>query len=278
MGLLRIDYFLEYLHKYKNTQIVCLEEKAYIDVNYKTVDSRKTAYSSYRKKVFESELACDIKNIVRETFKLSREEADNYKKVYNEKIKNEQNNLKAIYDVDGFINKAESLIINHNFVESILGFAALTGRRVAEIGCTAEFLICSSQQLFFKGQLKTKESKNIDEYYSIPCLSNVENLLECFKNFRNSTVKYINKPELFHNNCSKDLSIYVKKHFNPFIEGNVTPKDLRAIYATIACKSFKNNDRQTDQSYIADILGHSENDLNTCNSYFDFVILDKERL
>ena len=47
-------------------------------------------------------------------------------------------------------------------------------------------------------------------------------------------------------------------------------RSLRAIYATLASNEFNKNTRKTHQSYIADILGHSPDDLNTVNSYFVF--------
>jgi len=36
--------------------------------------------------------------------------------------------------------------------------------------------------------------------------------------------------------------------------------------------NIKKDNLKTPQCYYSEILGHSEDDLNTCNSYFDFYL------
>jgi len=103
-------------------------------------------------------------------------------------------------------------------------------------------------------------------------LSTTKPIITCLKGMRLDMPQYINNPATFHSNCSKELSLRVKKHFSEFVEGDITAKDLRAIYATIACAKYKKDNRKTPQCYYSEILGHSEDDLNTCNSYFDFYL------
>jgi integrase len=271
VGLVHIEGFINSLNNSKNTFELCKQEKFFIDNNYSTIGSRKYIYSLYRHEVKKY-----CSNIIQKTvfnyFKLTENEICIYKKQYKEKVKIEQNNLKQIFDYKGYITKAEIFIDSNNFIDNVLGFASLTGRRVAEIGCTADFNLDIPGHLIFKGQLKTKDVVLYDAFV-IPSLTNTISLYESFKKFRVSFPKYLNNPRKFHDNCSKDLNVRVKKHFSSFVEGDISPKDLRAIYATIACKLLKTNNKQTDQSYIADILGHSKDDLTTCNSYFDYVIL-----
>ena len=269
MGGLRIENFIRNLENETNIQNVCITEKDYIDNHYSTIGSRKKTYSLYRKAVNDNKFSIELKKIVLDILKLSNEEMIEYKKDYREKVKHEHDNLRYINDVQGYIETAISLLQSKNFIDKVLGFAAITGRRVAEIGSTAEFELHTPQHLIFKGQLKTKDSNYYDSYI-IPILMNTYDFITHFRFFREQYKKYLNNPDTFHNSCSKDLSFKVKVHFSKFVEGVITPKNLRAIYATITSNEFNKNTRKTNQSYVADILGHSPDDLNTVNSYFVF--------
>lgn len=273
MSATKIEKFINNLSNTTDIEDRCKQEKSYIDANYHTLGSRKYTFTLYRNAVKDSSLNDSTKKIAFNILKLTAEETFSYKEDYKQKVKEEQNNLKLIFDYQGYINKAESLIKSNHFITSVLGFAALTGRRVAEIACSAEFQLHSPSHLMFTGQLKTKGRGDIGSYI-IPCLSAPIVIVNEFKLFRTNFPRYIGEVRSFHNNNSKDLSVQAKKHFSDYVEGVVKPKDLRAIYATIACKIIKQNSRQSDQSYIADILGHDENDLSTCNSYIDYRIED----
>lgn len=189
---------------------------------------------------------------------------------YKIKVVKEHSSLKLIKNPQGFIDKAVELLSAKSYITRILAIALLSGRRVAEVGCTAEFTSISKNTVMFKGQLKTKEREC--KPYKIPLLTTPKLIINCLKEIRIDKPQYINNPVLFHSNCSKVLSMAVKKYFGEFVESNITPKDLRAIYATIACSRYKKDNRKTPQLYYSEILGHSEDDLNTCNSYFDYCL------
>ena len=273
MGLMQIEKFIDNISNLSEIEDRCQQEKSYIDAHYKTLGSRKYTFTLYRNAVRDSSLEDSSKKVILNILKLTTEETLFYKEDYKKKVKEEQNNLKLIIDYQGYINKAESLIKTNLFISSVLGFAALTGRRVAEIACSAKFQLYSPAHLMFSGQLKTKGRGDIGSYL-IPCLTSPIEIVSEFKRFRKNFPRYIDEFRAFHNNNSKDLSVQAKRHFSDYVEGEVKPKDLRAIYATIACKTIKENFRQSEQSYMADILGHDENDLNTCNSYIDYKIKD----
>jgi hypothetical protein len=99
--------------------------------------------------------------------------------------------------------------------------------------------------------------------------------MQALAKIREVKKQFINKPELFHNAASKDLSTRVKKHFSGLFEGKPKVKDLRAIYALISFTEFHKIavNRKVDRDvYFSKILGHSENDITTCGSYVDFFI------
>jgi len=290
---------------------ICDLEKEYITNSYNTLESRKATFSIYRngfvdcylknkfdnykdiyKDIIEISKNMDI-NILLKTatkyhlsiidfkhlikkynavrnLRLTKDETNTINVNYKAKIKKEQSNLKLIKNPQGIIDKAISLLTSKSYINRILALATLTGRRVAEIGCTAEFIPFNKNTVIFKGQLKTKGKYCSD--YKIPLLTITEPIITCLKGLRLDMPQYINNPAIFHSNCSKELSLRVKKHFSEFVEDDITAKDLRAIYATIACSKYKKDSRKTAQCYYSEILGHSENDLNTCNSYFDFYL------
>ena len=290
---------------------ICNLEQEYITNSYNTLESRKATFSIYKngfvdcylknkfdnykdiyKDIIEISKNMDI-NILLQTatkyhlsiidfkhlikkynavrnLRLTKDETNTINVNYKAKIKKEQSNLKLIKNPQGIIDKAISLLSSKSYINRVLALATLTGRRVAEIGCTAEFIPFNKNTVIFKGQLKTKGKYCSD--YKIPLLTITEPIITCLKGLRLDMPQYINNPAIFHSNCSKELSLRVKKHFSEFVEDDITAKDLRAIYATIACSKYKKDSRKTAQCYYSEILGHSEDDLNTCNSYFDFYL------
>jgi hypothetical protein len=123
-------------------------------------------------------------------------------------------------------------------------------------------------------QLKTKERVELTPY-KIPTLFNAAKLMQTLAKIREVKKQFINKPSLFHNATSKDLSVRVKKYFTGLFEGEPKVKDLRAIYALISFTNFTQitaNKKIDRDVYFSQILGHSKDDLTTCGSYVDFFI------
>ena len=291
---------------------ICNFEKEYIYNNYSSLESRKTTFTLYRKgfNTYLKNNFADYENIFKAVVEVHKNKIknnsdlikiaskyrisiidlkSNIKKYcavrsltlksheiktindnYKVKVVKEHSNLKLINNPQRFIDKAVELLSAKSYITRVLAIALLSGRRVAEIGCTAEFTSISKNIVMFKGQLKTKEREC--KPYQIPLLATPKLIIACLKEIRLDKPQYINNPVLFHSNCSKVLSMVVKKYFGEFVETNITPKDLRAIYATIACARYKKDNRKTPQLYYSEILGHSEDDLNTCNSYFDYCL------
>lgn len=283
MSGLKIEPFLINLENNKNVKEICILEKKYLDDCYSTIGSRKNAYSKYRMRVENSNLNDEIKNIVKNILKLSKKETKQFKLDHILQINSDHVNLRTINDVQGYIEMGISLIKNSSYIDKILGFCCVTGRRPAEIGCSADFSFVDSNHLIFDGQLKTKGSDSLKSY-KIPILMNTNDFLIHWRFFREQYTKnLIDKNILklddffttqltakFHSNYSKDMSMRVKKYFKNFVSGEIQTKNLRPIYATISVNKFNQNSNKSSQKYIAEILGHSDNDLNTTNSYIDF--------
>ena len=127
MGIIQTEIFINKLNDVVNIDQLCFDEKTYLDNNYSTIASRKSAYSVYRKAVKEN-CSQDIQQKVFGVFKLSKIENDKYKATYKEQVKYEHGSLKQIYNYKEYILKAESLIYSDNFIDNVLGFAALLGK------------------------------------------------------------------------------------------------------------------------------------------------------
>jgi len=256
-------------------------ERTYLENNYTTVNSLKNGFTIYRN-YLRSNLPITLKirgvsllKICFDVLKLTPEQQKIFVSLKNADIKHDKSNLRLIYGVDTYKNKNLQLLDSPYFIDNVLGLAALTGRRVAEIGCTADFKKVDDKTAIFKGQLKNKGSKDTLSY-EIPLLANFDIINESLNKIRILKPKYIDNMELFHNSCSKTLSVKAKEIYKGLFEGESKAKDLRAIYSTICFHEFnkKPENKHIDRDvYYSQILGHGNDDIYTCGSYIDFYIL-----
>jgi len=255
-------------------------EKVYLNSNYNTVNSLKngfTIYRNYLKENLSSTLKIGDESLLKiclDLLKLTFEQQAAFNVSKNKNIRHDRSNLRLIYDVKAYIEKNTFLLDSPYFIDNVLGLAALTGRRVAEIGCTAKFKKVDDRTTIFRGQLKIKGRED-DLPYEIPLLCDFDIVEKSLNKIRLLKPKYIDDVELFHNSCSKTLSVKSKDIYQDLFEGTPKPKDLRAIYALICFQEFnkKSENKRIDRSvYFSQILGHGDNDNYTCESYVDFRI------
>lgn len=256
-------------------------ERSYLENNYTTVNSLKNGFTVYRN-YLRSNLPLTLKirgvsllNICLNVLKLTPEQQKVFVSLKNADIKHDKSNLRLIYDVDAYKNKNLQLLDSPYFIDNVLGLAGLTGRRVAEIGCTAKFKKVDDRTAIFKGQLKIKDRKDTLPY-EIPLLADFEIINKSLNKIRILKPKYIDNMELFHNSCSKTISVKAKEIYQGLFEGIPKAKDLRAIYSTICFHEFnkKPENKHIDRDvYYSQILGHGNEDIYTCGSYIDFYIL-----
>lgn len=284
MTISRVENFyirIKDMDSLKEIKKTALDELKYLNETCGSIGSLKTTLSIYRsylsdhfgKKTVSKRRVSDF---LLGILKLTKQQYIDYKLDYKEKVKVDNNNLRKIYDVDGYLDTAKSLLHAISYYDKILGLCALTGRRSAEIGCTASFSDPQDNTAMFDGQLKTKDRKDIVPF-EIPILVNFHDLNKSLASVREEKPIFINNPPKFNKIASKELGIRARKHFSHYIEGRLKVKDLRAIYATIAYDNYLlscTNDFATmsHNAFFSRILGHHEYDLNTCNSYTDFCI------
>jgi hypothetical protein len=131
--------------------------------------------------------------------------------------------------------------------------------------------------LVFDGQAKTRGAVSAQTApYPIPVLAEPQLVLDAFARLRDTYDCANLTNEQVHNRTSKTLNGYVAQFFSDDAGTAMMPKDLRAAYATIAWEWFA-PPHIAQSAYFARILGHSELDLVTVQSYIDFYPLGHKR-
>jgi hypothetical protein len=205
---------------------------------------------------------------------------------------------RGFISANDIICKAEELIdiSTHKRVSYgrlAIGLMVLTGRRDTEVLKSANFKKLSegTQEHFdqaeklnlnedncviFSGQLKTKESKNANQDpYVIPVLGDVDTIIEALRKLREikDCTKLTN--DEVHSQANSSLNESIKKvHFKGLLV-NPSCSIMRKIYGAICLKWLYDENQSfklemSRQKYLASILGHSEKDLGTANSYKDY--------
>lgn len=286
MGICKVENFYDAIQKYKTLKD--LNKRIDIEVEYLnkscgSVASLKryfTMYRNYLKSKIQPSQQIGSKlllNLLLSKFTLNTEQQQTFKNNHVLEVSQAQKNLRKIYDVQRFIDTGVNLLSSISVYDKILGLCALTGRRPAEIGCTAILKpMVDKYFALFEGQLKAKDRDNI-ELYVIPLLGEYKAINDTLQSIRKQKPQFIDKPLLFNGIASKELGIRVKKHFKDIVEGNIQVKNLRAIYATIAYDNYCQSSSAgyitvSMNSYFSKVLGHGENDVVTCGSYIDFCL------
>jgi integrase len=201
-------------------------------------------------------------------FNLTFDEMLLLKAQYAKKVSTEHRSLRPLRNPNKMILTALDLLEGVSVYDRILGLAFLSGRRVAEIACTAKCQPLRKDWILFDGQLKVKEK--LTGTYEIPLLAESSLIVDGIRRLRQERPQWVDQPILFHDRGSPALSVRVKKHFSPFID-TPTVKDLRAAYAEICYDRF-GSIRIAKSRFFSDILGHGEDDNLTGQSYIDFYI------
>ena len=285
MGICQVENFYDSIRKHKTKDAVLKRAKLEVDyLNTKCggVGDLKRYFSKYRNflkdKIDKQVLVAGVPllDLLLATLRLNETQQGEFTKSQRQEISQAQGNLRKIYDTDKYLKVAVGLLGAVSVYDRILGLAALTGRRVAEIGCTAklERVEGDNFKALFTGQLKTKGRIDVAPY-EIPLLHDYDSVVKALKTIQETKPQFAGDPELFNATASNKLSVAVKKHFTGLFEGNPKTKDLRAIYALLAFNKFQEQDQSefvtiSINKYFANILGHSVDDVVTCGSYIDF--------
>jgi hypothetical protein len=270
------EQFIKTLKRYKGKKAIleCIDKEVK-SLNDRTLSlgSLKKYFTKYRN-MFREIYANNtiVLELLLSNFKLDEEKSKKLKEQTIKQINEDHNNLRKIKDVKKFVDIGKELLESPYMYSKLLGVAALTGRRVGEIGCTGRFELVEKKGNYLKffGQLKMKGCAK-DKGYIIPVLCDPKKIIKQLQIIREEKKSWINETTKFNAGSSKALGVKVRKSFLNVVEGEIKVKDLRAIYAEISY-SNSTNVKISKNAYFSKILGHSVNDLITCNSYIDFYI------
>jgi hypothetical protein len=251
----------------KAAQRLCRAEHKDLRKQFDSLTTLRRYYTYYRnvcREVLDKNtlpLCLDILNLTFDEIVFLNEQ-------YSKKVASEHRDLRPLKNYEKMIVVASNLLEADSLYDRILGLAFLTGRRAAEIGCTAQFQRLRKDWMLFDGQLKGKT--RVLMTYEIPVLGESEVIIPALKRIREQRPRWEDNTILFHDSGSRELSTRVKRHFSDFIE-SPTVKDLRAAYAEVCYDKF-GSVRKAKTRFFSEILGHGQDDNITGQSYIDFYI------
>jgi hypothetical protein len=164
-------------------------------------------------------------------------------------------------DAEEYVNAAlialgHCLKIRWSTPAAIAALCALTGRRPAEIGLTAQFVPVpgNRHEAVFTGQLKTRDEERAEASYVIPILGDRDLIIEGMEMMRTKVDQNIDT-KAFNAKYGKEIGIQSKRAFKDAEGEPIKPADLREAYAAVAFYQFAPK-RVTEIQYKCDILGH----------------------
>ena len=267
--------------RYHHIQLdACIEYQQYLVKKYENPLTLKSQYSKARtlvnKYLLERKVKTKQVNQCREVFKLPVDVIQKINERYNAKVvkKNKMQIIVTVDEVEENINQAIKILESDksHYINTMIAIAIVTGRRFYEIGCTAKFehVLDHPQQLLFTGQAKTRKSDTKENFY-IPILIEPELILQGLSKVRTT------KPELtefdgtrFNNLMSRQIN---NKLDEMTLHGIKQPKDTRNLYLAYCIAKIKPLG-VSNNAYAASILGHSDDDIETANSYMTHCVTE----
>jgi hypothetical protein len=207
---------LEALEKKDSTAAVrrlCLAEHKALRKQFDSLTTLRRYYTYYRN-ICRDVLDKKMLPMCLEILNLTYEEIVGLNEQYSKKVASEHRELRPLKNYDQMIFKAVDLLGGMSIYDRILGLAFLTGRRAAEIACTAKFQALRKDWMLFDGQLKGKT--RLLHTYEIPVLADGALIIDAIRSIREQKPQWLDNSILFHDTGSRELSIRVKKHFSSF--------------------------------------------------------------
>ena len=266
MAVNRINEFLEAVKTSTDLKTLVATELEYLN-NELTLSSKKRAITRYRNAI---KTALGIDSEVLKIFKLNLEEIKEFN--HNKLIQkdHDHSNLKPLDPVTVVEKALEVLQTRGSYSKVAVAICLLTGRRSVEVLKTAKFTYISDDRVLFEGQVKKGSLESIP--YEIPVLGDSTQIIEALGYVRSVAQFADLSNDAIHSRTNKTMNETAKKHFGGVVTG-VSVKALRSAYAGISSYWLK-PDHQSKAKFMASILGHSELDLATAQSYEDFYIVD----
>lgn len=158
--------------------------------------------------------------------------------------------------------------------------AVVTGRRSAEILATAKFEKTESNEdnkLMFSGQTKARGSNRearMTKSFKIPCLVDADLAINGLNYLEQKRKDIDYNPDAVNPKYSRELQREIQKNWKAVSKNNdLMFKSLRPVYAALCLQKFYEGNDQSVNSEISELLGHSELDTETANSYRVYTVI-----
>ncbi len=249
----------------KNLGVLLQNEILYLNQKYPNITTLKRVFTHIRNELKQADLSVKKLDLCLAYYKLNHKQQAWFENYTDKKLTNRRDELTPINDPLGLIDCLKNLLKSDHKIEVLIAIAGLTGRRVAEVGCSANFALKDKNTLLFSGQLKTKGRDDV-ETLIIPCLTDTIEVIKAHTKLKVALGDL--DPESFHNTYSRSISTTYHKHFEKFYEMPHQVKDLRAFYAEYCY--LIHDPLVAKTKYFSQILGHGKEDATTGNHYERF--------
>ena len=211
--------------------------------------------------------------------------------------------------LDKDARKLAKTISRHRAVEIGIALGVLTGRRPFEIFCQGRVEPAhvpdtnlrgfETWHVLFSGQAKTRgrEGTSFDKAFEIPVLAKAKDIIFAWRvlNFSEAGKVWIQmsyaefkadlliqpNPQCLYPSLREELFLDLwptpESGDNPHVldSKKLKSNNIRALYAEIADNYFRPKSK-TKAAFFADILGHTEKDIETASSYMKFYLPDQK--
>lgn len=213
---------------------------------------------------------------------------------YREKVAKRHSTLAVVGDWEKLAVTFRMMLRSDDPNEKALGIIGCTGRRFREVLQTGTFglvregvgayRVTQRFALTFHGQLKTRGAKGTqhEQTYSIPVLAPAKEVLAAINSLRSSPQgkEWAGlSPRTLNSRVNQSMNRYLAVH--PKIVGlwpsehDLTIKSLRNFYAEVAYLKFAPA-TISKSAYFGKVLGHSEHDIETSQSYMTLALSGHE--
>lgn len=266
MAVNRINEFIECVKTSTDLKTLVEKELEYLDNNL-VLSSKKRAISRYRNAIKVSlGLECEVLK----SFKLTLDEIREFNHQKELQKDHDHTHLKPLDPINVTEKAIELLNTKGSYTKVAIALCLLTGRRSVEILKTAKFTYVSDDCILFDGQVKKGDLEV--KPYPIPVLYDASEIIKALDYVRQVANFTELSNDAIHSRTNKTMNESAKKHFGSVIKG-VSVKSLRSAYAEIISFWHK-PDHISKAKFMAGVLGHSELDKSTAQSYEDFYIVD----
>ena len=257
---------------------ICLGEKKSLEKLYPNINTQHKYYTKYRnaikkqypamKKDPQGRLVCKHYSLIVMKLDYQKNMQRNLNMGVN--LDKKASNV-ASFDLREMIDKCRHAVRDLKDPHIVaIGLMGLTGRRPIEILKTGRFEYVDKSHVVFSGQAKTKAADSGQDNYRIPVLDDSKVIVRALAFIRDKLDLQSVNNEYINGSATRSILDKAKRFFKnvrttEHIKFN--NKSLRSMYVSSLYELLNIKEKMSFNAYAAKVLGHSELDKSTANSY-----------